>query len=424
MKGLEESHSEATVAADWGVALQPEPRTADRTHEAAPRQHDGAAPADGATAIAFVWESFAPHHLERCHACAERLAPRFSVHGIEIATYSAGYHPWRKGSDSEGVRKITLFPEAVREEIGTLRCAFRIVKTCLGIGARHVFLCNYESPAIFLSAVALRLLGRHIIVMQDSKFDDKQRHLLLELLKSVFYRPYHAALAAGERTKSYLRFLGFPEDRIYLGYDTISVARVQRLAGTPPAPGGVPHGERHFTVIARFIAKKNIALALEAYALYCAQVAPHRTPRALRLCGSGELESELRRQAAELGLERVAFLGYVGEEAVARTLGSSLALVLPSIEEQHGLVVNEALAMGVPVLLSDNCGARDLLVRNGINGYVFEADNAQGLAYFLGLVDRDETEWARLARGTRRFLGAADAGFFVTAVERALDQFV
>jgi L-malate glycosyltransferase len=423
MKILEEPQSEATAAAAWGVALQPEHDAALRAPEAAPRARAGAAAAD-ATAIAFVWESFASHHLERCQACALGLAPRFSVHGIEIATYSASYHPWRKGSDGEGVRKITLFPEAVREDIGSLRCAFRIVRTCVGIGARHVFLCNYESPAIFLSAVALRLLGRHVVVMQDSKFDDKQRHLGLELLKTVFYRPYHAALAAGERTRAYLRFLGFPEDRIHLGYDTISVARVQRLAGTAPAPGGVPHGERHFTVIARFIAKKNIALALEAYALYCAQVSPHRAPRALRLCGSGELEPVLRRKAAELGLEHVAFLGYVGDEAVARTLGSTLALVLPSIEEQHGLVVNEALAMGVPILLSDNCGARDLLVRSGINGYVFEADNVQGLAYFMGLMDRDEAEWTRLARGTERFLDAADGRFFVAAVERALAQFV
>ncbi len=423
MKTLDESYHDATPA-EWGMALQPELVTAERPPVSKPRDTPQPATAANATAIAFVWESFALPHLERCRACAEGLAPRFSVHGIEIASYSATYHPWRRGSDDEGVRKITLFPGAVRQEIGVLRCAFRIVRTCLALRARHVFLCNYESPAIFLSAVVLRLLGRHVVVMQDSKFDDKQRHLPFEFVKSLLYRPYHAALAAGERSRDYLRFLGFREDRVYLGYDTISVARVQRLSGTAPAPAGVPHGERHFTVIARFIAKKNIALALDAYARYCAQVAPRRVPRELRLCGSGDLEPELRRQAAELGLERVSFLGYVGEETVAHTLGSTLALVLPSIEEQHGLVVNEALAMGVPILLSDNCGARDLLVRSGINGYVFEPDNVQGLAHFMGLLDRDEAEWERLARGTQRFLGSADTGFFVTAVESALEPFV
>ncbi len=370
-------------------------------------------------AIAFVWESFAFHHLERCAACAAQFDGRFEVYGIEIATYDTNYQ-WRKGSDGDGLKKVTLFPGEVRQEIGTLRCAWRIVASCLGIRARYVFLCNYEAPAIFLAAIALRLLRRRVIVMQDSKFDDKQRHLGFELFKSALYSPYHAALAAGPRTRAYLRFLGFPQARIFLGYDTISVERVRRMAESAPAPDGAAYAERHFTIIARFIAKKNLAVALEAYAAYRADGAGGRAPRALHLVGSGELEPALRQKAQELQLEEVHFRGYLGEDEVARLLGSTLALILPSIEEQHGLVVNEALAMGVPVLLSDNCGARDLLVRSGVNGYVFEADNVSGLAHFMSLLDRDEDEWTRLSIGTRRFLPAADTQFFSSAVEQAL----
>jgi glycosyltransferase involved in cell wall biosynthesis len=391
----------------------------------APARAEPRAGADGDAqrhAIAFVWESFAFHHIERCVACAQRFAGRLDVHGIEIATYDTNYN-WRKGSDGAGISKITLFPGEVRQKIGTLRCALKIIATCVKIRARHVFLCNYEAPAIFLAAIALRFLGRHVVVMQDSKFDDKQRHIGFELFKSVLYSPYHAALAAGQRTRGYLRFLGFRDDRVFVGYDTISVARVQRMAGTDAAPAGVPHTERHFTIIARFIAKKNITLALEAYAGYLADRSRRRPPRALYLCGSGELEPALRKKAAELRLEHVHFCGYLSEEEVAQTLGSTLALILPSIEEQHGLVVNEALAMGVPVLVSDNCGARDLLVRSGVNGYVFEPDNAAGLANFMGALDRDEAEWTRLSLGTRRFLPAADTGFFVDAVEQAVAQF-
>ncbi|MGH7088022.1 MAG: glycosyltransferase family 4 protein [Stellaceae bacterium] len=372
--------------------------------------------------IAFVWESFAFHHLERCAACAQSFAGRYDVHGIEIATYDTNYH-WRKGSDSDGFSKITLFPGEVRQRIGTLRCALGILRACIRLKARHVFLCNYESPAIFVSAVALRLLGRHVAIMQDSKFDDKQRRLGFEAFKSLLYAPYHAALAAGQRTRSYLRFLGMPDSRIFIGYDTISVARVRRMAESAPAPGGVPHRDRHFTIIARFIAKKNIALALDAFAAYVARLGPGERPRALHLCGSGELEPMLRRKAQELKLDGVKFCGYLNGEEVARVLASTLALILPSIEEQHGLVVNEALAMGVPVLVSDNCGARDLLVRSSVNGYVFEPDNADGLAYFMELLDRDSGEWRRLALGTRQFLPAADTPFFVAAVEAAIAQF-
>lgn len=416
MSRLAEPNIDGRAQADYEVDLWPhaEPRA-----DAAPRRADRTASAGPRSAIAFVWESFAFHHLERCAACAAQFAGHRDVYGLELATYNSNYE-WRKGSDATGLKKITLFPGEVRQEVGTLRCARRIVASCLRIDARHVFLCNYKSPAIFLSAIALRLLGRRVVIMQDAKFDDKQRHLGLELFKSLLYSPYHAALAAGQRTQAYLRFLGFPDDRIFIGYDTISIERVRRMAEVEPAPQGMPHAERHFTVIARFIAKKNLALALDAYAAYLADRSRRRPARALHLVGSGELEPALRKQAEELRLEHVHFRGYLNEAAVARLLGSTLALILPSTEEQHGLVVNEALAMGVPVLLTDNCGARDLLVRSGVNGYVFEADNAAGLAHFMSLLDRDEAEWTRVSLGTRRFLPAADTALFVRAVERAL----
>jgi len=81
------------------------------------------------------------------------------------------------------------------------------------------------------------------------------------------------------------------------------------------------------------------------------------------------------------------------------------------------------LAMGVPVLVSDNCGARDLLVRSGVNGFVFEPDNAAGLAHFMAIVDEDIDEWTRLASGARQFQHAADTTLFVDAVEQVLARF-
>jgi L-malate glycosyltransferase len=367
--------------------------------------------------VLFLWESFGPHHVDRCNACVVALGDRYEICGVEIATFDANYQ-WRGSIGADDFAKVTLFPGIVRQKIGTWRCFRRIVVACLRSRANYVFLCNYDAPAIFLSAVILHLLGRRVVIMQDSKFDDKQRYLAKEAMKSLLYRPYHAALVAGSRTKSYLAFLGMPEERIFIGYDTVSTARIRRWARSEPAPGGMPHRERHFTVVARFVPKKNLALALDAYAAYVAQHSG--APRALHLCGSGELEPMLRQQAERLGLEGIQFRGYLQEHEVAQVLASSLALILPSIEEQHGLVINEAIAMGVPVLASDNCGARDLLVRSGVNGYIFEPDNVVGLAHFMALLDRDVVEWTRLAEETRRFEPAADTGVFVEAVDRVL----
>jgi len=370
--------------------------------------------------MVFLWESFGPHHVDRCEACAAHFAGRYQVFGVEIATFDANYQ-WRGSIGSEGFSKVTLFPGVVSQKIGAVRCFFRIVGTCLRLRAKYLFFCNYNLPAVFFSALLLRLLGRRLVTMQDSKFDDKPRYLFKEIVKSMLYAPYQAALAAGARSKAYLTFLGLPEDRVIVGYDTVSLERVRALAGTLPAPHGVPHADRHFTIVARFVPKKNLSLALDAYAAYVARNPD--APRDLHLCGSGELEAELRQQAERLNLKGVHFRGYLQEHEIARVLGSTLALILPSVEEQHGLVINEALAMGVPVLVSDNCGARDLLVRSGVNGFVFEPDNAAGLAHFMAIVDEDIDEWTRLASGARQFQHAADTTLFVDAVEQVLARF-
>jgi L-malate glycosyltransferase len=365
----------------------------------------------------FLWESFGPHHVDRVQACAAHFAGEYAVYGVEIATFDANYE-WRGSIGADGFLKIVLFRNLTRQRIGHFHCFWRIVTTCLRLKSKYLFFCNFNQPAIFASALMLRLLGRRLILMNDSKFDDKTRRLWKELIKSVFYLPYNAAIAAGHRSKSYLTFFGFREDRVAIGYDTVAVDRIRALAGVEPAPGGVPHRERHFSVIARFLPKKNLSLALDAYAHYIDQ---HQgTPRELHICGSGELESSLREQADRLGLAGVRFLGYQPEHEVARILGASLALILPSVEEQHGLVINEAIAMGVPVLVSDNCGARDLLVRTGVNGYVFEPDAATGLAYLMARLERDPEEWTQLARGNRQFTGFADTKMFVAAVERSI----
>jgi L-malate glycosyltransferase len=266
----------------------------------------------------------------------------------------------------------------------------------------------------------LRLLGAKVFIMWDSKFDDKQRTLWRELLKSLVLLPYHGGLIPGRRSREYAEFLGMRSDRLFEGYDTVSVARIRRLAQAPPAPEGTPFSARHFTVVARHVPKKNLFIAIDAYERYRRTAGTHA--RALHLCGSGELEESLRDDVAKRGLVSVEFMGFLDAEAVAKALATSLALILPSIEEQWGLVVNEALAMGVPILCSDNVGARDSLVRTAVNGYVFEADNAEGLANLMSRMAADEEEWRRMAMASREFSSKGDTHQFVSAVANVLGR--
>jgi len=361
-------------------------------------------------AIVLCWRQFGPYHHDRCQAVAEELGSNASVVGIEVVDRSRDYE-WHPTS-GKGFRKETLFLGRIYDDIGSFARYRRLVARCLALGARYVLLCHYNELEFFAAAVTLRILGRRVYTMFDSKFDDKPRTAWRERFKKLYFLPYCGVLVSGPRARAYLRFLGYSDRRIADGYDTLSIARIRALAGADPAPGGAPFGSRHFTIIARFQTKKNIALAIEAYKLYRARSGPNA--RALAICGSGPLEAELKAKAN--GVDGIRFLGFLQDDGIARALANSLALILPSVEEQWGLVVNEALAMGVPVLVSDNVGARDVLVRTAVNGYIFEPDNAEGLARLMVRLATDEEEWRRLSEGAVAAAPDGDVARFVAGV--------
>jgi L-malate glycosyltransferase len=364
--------------------------------------------------LVFVWDNFGPLHADRCNAVAKKFQGTHQVIGLELAGRSKVYD-WipEKGTH---FKKITLITGRSFEDIPFAKRFGKTLDACLRVGRDSLyFLCHYQDPAIFLLASTLRAMGRSVYTMGCSKFDDYPRKLKREVVKSFMYLPYKGAIASGVRSCDYMRFMGLPPDKIQSAYNSVSLERIRQLAGVPIAPEGVPFRERHFTIVARFVAKKNISTALKAVKLYAEQVA---TPRHLHLFGSGPLEAELRHQVREHGTENlVHFRGFLQTGEISRAYGQSLALLLPSIEEQFGNVIPEAQAMGLPVILSDNCGGRDLLVRSGVNGFVIEPDNASGMAFFMRLLSEDEDLWRKMCLETRVFAERADSARFAEAVE-------
>lgn len=369
--------------------------------------------------LIFLWDNFGPLHADRCDAVAEHYTDKCEVIGVEIASRSNVYD-WIPESGTK-FKKLTLFAGQSMEEIPGLQIFLKVLKACLSMGrGAEIFMCHYQEFPIFASACVLRLMGRRVYAMGCSKFDDYKRDLRREVAKSFLFLPYRGAIASGARSTDYMRFLGVPEKRVKSPYNTVSLDRIRAMAEAPPAPEGIPHSERHFTIVARLVAKKNLTMALKAFALYCEQT---KSPRPLHIFGTGPLGTELREQAEADGVANlVKFYGFQQTKEVSAAHGHSLALLLPSIEEQFGNVVPEAMGMGIPVILSDNCGARDLLVRSGVNGFVIEPDNPEGMAYFMKLVAEDEQLWRRLATSAKEFADRSDSSRFAEAVAELIEE--
>ncbi|HRK95990.1 MAG TPA: glycosyltransferase [Rhodospirillales bacterium] len=354
-------------------------------------------------------------------AANDKIGGKVKLFGVEFSDMSTTY-AWDKAS-SQGFKRITLFPSKNWEDIHPLRRMWKLMSCLLKIKAKHVFLINYSYPDTFLAAVLLRMMGKFPYIMMGSKFSDKDRSLWREALKSLLFFPYVGGVTSGAAHFEYLEFLGVRTDNFRTGLDTVSVQRVRDCSGSEPAPGGYVYERRHFTIIARMIPEKDLPTAINAYARYRELCLEHGvTPRDLVLCGDGPERGAIESMVREKNVPSVIFLGFGNEKEVCETLASTLALILPSVSETWGLVINEAVAMGVPVLCSDLCGARDDLVRSGVNGYSFAPGEVEGLANLMRMLSSDENEWRRLAQGSLRVAARADASRFADAVAEVLER--
>ena len=364
--------------------------------------------------IIFLWDNFGPLHVDRCDALSKSIPTR-EIIGLEMFAKSSDYS-W-KSENGSLFRKITI-----QQRIGGNHWSiFSILRTIISNKPHAIFFCHYQRYEIAISALFCRLIGIKVFTMNDSKFDDYSRNLIKELMKSLFFRPYHGALVASRRTSEYLQFLGIKKTNIFEGYDAVSVDRIRHLAGSHTAPLEMSFDDRHFTIVARLIPKKNISLALKAFS----KLVFSGCSRKLVVCGDGPLESELKILAINLGIEsRVEFRGFIQTAEVCRVLSSTLALILPSTEEQFGQVIPEALAMGVPVLVSENCGARDYLVKSGVNGFIFEPTNVDGLFYFMSLINTDRDLWQGMAKAALQSSRRGDVENFVNGVKGLIGEVV
>ena len=351
-------------------------------------------PAGQLPRIGVLAAQFAAYHVDRCAALARRFAGRAEVLAVEVASTSSTY-AWKPSGDIAGASKVTLFPGQGFEQIGRLkrwRAQFKALRHCrmvlIGIG--------YNQRDIILLAWTLRACGVRVIMLTESKFDDHPRRLGREWLKRLLLACYSGAIVGGRRQIDYAHFLGFAGRPVLPGYDGVDVERIRAQAGAALGERTVDWAERDFVFVGRFVAKKNLETLLEGFAAYVRKVGPDA--RRLQLIGSGDLEAVLRQRAAELGIaERIVFPGFLDAEEVSARLAGALALVLVSTEEQWGLVVNEALAVGLPVVVSTAVGSRDALVRNLVNGFIVEPGSVEGIAQALHELSASREVWSRMS---------------------------
>ena len=261
----------------------------------------------------------------------------------------------------------------------------------------------------------LRAAGKRVVLMSESKRDDTRRDWWREASKRILLSCYHAAIVGGPRQVSYMHDLGFRGRPVLTGYDTVSVARLRSLAGETC----LAWRTRPFVYVGRFVAKKNLFVLLKAYARYADRHG--RNARRLVMVGDGPLLADLKGIAARLNVaESVEWPGFLDARATAEVMRQALALMLVSVEEQWGLVVNEAAAFSLPVIVSRNVGARETLVRHLQTGLVVPELNIADIANAMDLLSTDEARWLAMRDASRDLAVMGDVRHFADAAEKLI----
>ena len=381
--------------------------------------------------IGILWAQYGPYHFARAAALKRQAGPG-KVHAVELAGQTSDYE-WKRSASA--VDLITLCPGAVTEQLSFLKVFQRARRTFAELKIEVCFLPSYAPRQSLAALLAAKSLGIRTVMMNESHAGTARARGVGAWVKRRLVGLFDAALVGGQPQKRYFASLGLPPEKIFTGYDAVDNdyfaardAEVRSRKSEFRSKYDLP--ERYFLSLGRFVAKKNLTTLIRGYAIFLDSAI--RNPQSaipiphLIMVGSGEEEPKLRSLCQELRLPiydhfairnpqsaiptdapGVHFYGFrqIEENPVFYALAD--AFILPSLWEEWGLVVNEAMASGLPVVVSETAGCAEDLLKTGMpagvegmpdwspqlagrvrqNGFVFDPKSVESLADVLLALD-------------------------------------
>jgi glycosyltransferase involved in cell wall biosynthesis len=275
--------------------------------------------------------------------------------------------PWKLQLDDVPFDVDAPFEQtSATDVIGTSRAAVRYLRQA---SPDAVLTIGYGSRYLLAFAAACRRLRITSLLWLEHVFDFAGASPIREVVKQAVCRSlFDAVVVPGIRSANYARWVGFNTEQIWRAGNVVDN---EHFDVTPRSRRAQ---KKHFIYVGRLSVEKNLSVLLRAFARY-RQCGGNWN---LVLVGDGPDADSLKSEAHHI--PGVRFAGWANYEEVPHYLERASALVLPSLQETWGLVVNEAMAAGLPVLVSRKCGCYPELCREGANGLAIEPTSESQIA--------------------------------------------
>lgn len=348
--------------------------------------------------VCIIFYNLGAYHLSRLSAA--RIA--LEKHGHQLAcievTRGTSEHPWGDFQIPNYVTTLEQFQKGDRPAVSSPK---KIHDALSRLNPDVVVIPGWGHNFARAALKWCLTYKKPRILMSESKRDDAKRHPVKEFWKKHRYvSRFSAALVGGRKHSDYLCELGMERSQIFFGYDVVDssylASEVDGIRKSCQRAIDIP-GRNYVLSVNRFIKRKNLTTLIKAFA---ASIASSHHDWDLVLLGGGAEEQNLRKTARDTGYSsRIHFPGFKSYSEIPNWYAHAGIFVHPAQSEQWGLVVNEAMAAELPIVLSQACGCHPDLLEEGKNGLSFQPlDTATLSNHLTNLIS---TEASRLAMGKR-----------------------
>jgi 1,2-diacylglycerol 3-alpha-glucosyltransferase len=368
--------------------------------------------------IATIWSTYGPYHLARV-AGLRAVYPESAVYCLSHCESSDEYPFFNQQPQNHVVidrRPLT--------ELRFVTSFFRTCKVLLELRPDAVLTCGYERAETLAAVIYSRFFRAKVILMLENQLDDSERRWLKEHLKAIYLKLFHGFMYGGDTHHNYLRRLNVPNSKGAYGYSCVDNDRLSEISAEHRKGSATPFAGDYFLCVARLIEKKNIPRLVKAFAKWRSNLAPEANWK-LVIVGDGPERAAIEEIISKTGVgDSVVLRGEIGRiEEICRYYAFAKCFVLASHHnEQWGLVVNEAMACGLPVLVSEKCGCANSLVQDGKNGYKLRPESIEDIAEKLHKVYLARAQLVQMGEESKRIIAGYTPRQFALNVKSLLEE--